>query len=70
MDIDTGATVRQITPGSGGYGDPHDRDPQLVLEDVVDGKVSVIRARSDYDVIVDTEAGTAIRSANRRAGAD
>jgi N-methylhydantoinase B len=44
------------TPGGGGYGDPHDRPPDEVLEDVVNGKVSVEKARAEYGVAVDKEA--------------
>jgi N-methylhydantoinase B len=37
----------------GGYGDPLERDPQLVLEDVLDGIVSTESARDIYGVILD-----------------
>lgn len=40
-------------PGGGGYGDPFDRDPARVLNDVVNGYVSIDAARSDYGVVVD-----------------
>jgi N-methylhydantoinase B len=45
--------VRLEPPGGGGYGDPRDRDPQLVLADVVDGYVSLERARVDYGVAIE-----------------
>jgi N-methylhydantoinase B len=45
------------TPGGGGYGDPLERDPEAVREDVVNGKVSVDRAREAYGVVVDPETG-------------
>ncbi|MEQ3549356.1 hydantoinase B/oxoprolinase family protein [Pseudonocardia nematodicida] len=38
------------SPGAGGYGDPRDRDPALVLRDVVDGRVSPDAARDRYRV--------------------
>jgi N-methylhydantoinase B len=38
--------------GGGGYGDPLERDPHLVLADVVDGLVSESRAREQYGVII------------------
>jgi N-methylhydantoinase B len=41
------------TPGGGGYGDPLERKPLDVLEDVRDGKVSVSSASTEYGVIVD-----------------
>jgi N-methylhydantoinase B len=43
------------TPGGGGYGDPLERPPEAVLADVVDGKVSVEKAREAYGVVVDLE---------------
>ncbi len=49
--------VSYRTPGGGGYGSPHERDPELVLADVLDGKVSVARAREAYGVVVDVEQG-------------
>ena len=40
------------TPGGGGWGDPFNRDPDLVLRDVQDGVVSPEAARNDYGVVV------------------
>ena len=37
----------------GGYGDPLERDPQLVLEDVIEGLVSPQAARDVYGVLLD-----------------
>ena len=36
--------------GGGGWGDPFEREPQKVLDDVLDGYVSVEGARRDYGV--------------------
>ena len=38
-------------PG-GGYGDPLERKPELVLEDVIDDYVSIERAEKDYGVVI------------------
>jgi N-methylhydantoinase B len=38
--------------GGGGWGDPFDRDPQAVLDDVLDEYVSVDGARRDYGVVL------------------
>jgi N-methylhydantoinase B len=38
--------------GAGGYGDPLERDPCRVLEDVLDDYVSVEAARRDYGVVI------------------
>ena len=40
------------SPGGGGFGDPLDRDPDLVLRDVRDGVVSVEAAEERYGVVV------------------
>ena len=39
-------------PGAGGYGDPLDRDPARVLEDVLDDYVSVGAALVRYGVVI------------------
>ena len=43
--------------GGGGYGDPLDRAPELVVEDVHSGWVSVEAAESVYGVVVSTDGG-------------
>ena len=42
------------TAGGGGYGDPLDRDPEAVKEDVADDYVSIARAARDYGVVIET----------------
>ena len=37
-------------PGGGGLGDPRERNPELVRQDVLDGLVSVEQARDAYGV--------------------
>ncbi|HET8607973.1 MAG TPA: hydantoinase B/oxoprolinase family protein [Gaiellaceae bacterium] len=37
-------------PGGAGYGDPREREPELVLRDVIDGYVSLAAAERDYGV--------------------
>jgi len=54
-------TLRALTPGGGGYGDPLARDPAAVAEDVADELVSVESARRDYGVALD--AGGAVDEA-------
>jgi N-methylhydantoinase B len=51
-----GDVVRLETPGGGGLGNPREREPEHVLNDVRNGYVSVEKARELY--------GVAIRSAN------
>ena len=42
--------------GGGGYGDPLEREPELVARDVKDGYVSVDAAREMYGVVVERES--------------
>lgn len=56
-------------PGGAGYGDPLGRDPDLVLEDVLDELVSVKRAYEDYGVVVDGASWQVDRPATARARA-
>jgi N-methylhydantoinase B len=55
--LDSGDVVEFETSSGGGFGDPFRRDPQLVLEDVRSGLVSVELAEFDYGVVI---AGDAI----------
>jgi N-methylhydantoinase B len=48
-----GDTFRHLSAGGGGYGDPLERDPVAVLEDVLEEKVSVAAAARDYGVVID-----------------
>ena len=66
--------------GGGGWGDPLDRDPQAVLDDVLDEYVSVAGAERDYGVVLTGSLedltleidhdGTERLRAERRAGAE
>jgi N-methylhydantoinase B len=53
MTLRRGATYRAVLAGGGGWGDPLDRDPEAVLDDVRNEKVSSEAARADYGVVVD-----------------
>ncbi|HET6562671.1 MAG TPA: hydantoinase B/oxoprolinase family protein, partial [Marmoricola sp.] len=50
--IRAGETVRIRTTGGGGWGDPLERDPSLVVRDVVWRKVSPSGALEDYGVVL------------------
>lgn len=54
--VHKGDRVRIHSAGAGGYGDPLERDPGRVLDDVLDGYVSIQAARQDYGVVL-TEDG-------------
>jgi N-methylhydantoinase B len=47
-----GEVVRVVTTGGGGWGDPLEREPALVLADVIEGRVSAERACDDYGVVL------------------
>jgi N-methylhydantoinase B len=44
--------VDTALPGGAGYGDPFERDPSAVMNDVVNGYVSVEAAERDYGVVI------------------
>jgi N-methylhydantoinase B len=46
-----GQIVRVVTTGGGGWGDPLRRELELVLRDVVEGRVSLASAQADYGVV-------------------
>lgn len=48
-----GDLVTIDAPGGGGYGDPFARDPERVLNDVIEGYVSLESAGADYGVVID-----------------
>lgn len=52
-----GDIVSVQTPGSGGYGDPFKREPERVLNDVIEGWVSLENARALYGVAIARENG-------------
>lgn len=70
-----GAVVRTVSPCGGGYGDPLERDPQDVLDDVLDELISVEHAHSSYGVVIDParmvvdEAASAAERARARTAA-
>jgi N-methylhydantoinase B len=50
--IPAGTLVRVETTGGGGWGDPLEREPELVALDVREGKVSARAAREAYGVVL------------------
>jgi N-methylhydantoinase B len=73
-----GEAFEYLYGGGGGWGDPLDRDPQRVLDDVLDEYVSLAAAERDYGVVlrgrledyslaVDAEATRRLRERRRRA---
>ena len=54
-ELPAGTVIRLEQTGGGGYGDPADRNPELVLTDVRNGYVSEEAARTLYKVEVNDE---------------
>ena len=52
IELEIGDIFVRETGGGGGYGDPLERDPQLVVDDVLDRKVSKRSAGEDYGVVL------------------
>ena len=52
LPVTEGEKLRYWTTGSGGFGDPQSRDPQLVRDDVLDGRISAKAARDTYGVTI------------------
>lgn len=48
-----GDVFRHVMAGGGGYGDPVERDPQSVLDDVLEGTLTQAEAARDYGVVID-----------------
>jgi N-methylhydantoinase B len=75
--VRAGELIRIRTTGGGGWGDPLERDPALVVRDVRWSKVSAGAAYDDYGVVLigegddlafDAEATAAARAARTRPG--
>ncbi|MFQ5897836.1 MAG: hydantoinase B/oxoprolinase family protein [Candidatus Methylomirabilia bacterium] len=60
-----GDVVSFQQPGAGGYGDPAEREPARVLEDVLDDYVSIGQARDAYGVVVDPRTMTVDEAATQ-----
>jgi N-methylhydantoinase B len=66
-----GDVIRIVGPNAGGYGNPHEREPQAVADDVMDGLLTAAQAESSYGVRMNAETGTidaAVTARLRAAG--
>ncbi len=52
LDLEPYQAVHLNTPGGGGYGNPFNRDPELVRQDVIAGYVTPEAAANEYGVAV------------------
>lgn len=53
VPMERGDVLRIETPGGGGFGHPFDRDPELVLRDLLGDFISPESALADYGVVID-----------------
>jgi N-methylhydantoinase B len=53
LELKPGDVLRIGTQGGGGFGDPLERDPDRVREDLFNGYISAETARQSYGVVVD-----------------
>ncbi len=75
LQLNAGDVYRCQLAGVGGWGDPHERDPALVEEDVRQDKISIAFAAREHGVVVDPHtltvdgtATTALRARLARGG--
>lgn len=66
LTLRKGDVIALVSPGGGGFGDPLERDPALVLEDVLDGYVTPAAAREAYGVVLDGSGRAVDLEATRR----
>ncbi|WP_186670977.1 hydantoinase B/oxoprolinase family protein [Sporosarcina sp. BP05] len=52
VKVNSGDSFLRPSAGGGGLGDPLKRDPNAVIEDVIDEYVSIERAKKDYGVVI------------------
>ncbi len=55
IELMGGDKITGTAGGGCGYGNPFERDPETVREDVINGYVSAEHARLDYGVVIDPQ---------------
>ncbi len=63
VPLPAGTVLSHRTAGGGGYGDPKQREPELVLDDVLDEFITLDDARDSYGVIIEPNSMTIDRAA-------
>jgi N-methylhydantoinase B/oxoprolinase/acetone carboxylase alpha subunit len=67
ITLHSGDQLWEYIAGGAGYGDPLERDPESVLADVLDGKVSRNGARGVYGVVLDGDTVDEVATKDARA---
>lgn len=58
ISVHAGDVLVHVQQGGGGYGDPYERDPEKVLQDVLDEKLTPDYVEREYGVVIDIEHRT------------
>jgi N-methylhydantoinase B len=66
LHLGEGEVVSFMTGGGGGYGPPLERDPENVLNDVLDGYISLSCAKEEYGVVISEDSMTLDPAATAR----
>jgi len=56
IPVKAGDLLTHIQPGAGGYGPAFTRDPERVLDDVIDEKITLDQAEREYGVVIRRDA--------------
>jgi N-methylhydantoinase B/oxoprolinase/acetone carboxylase alpha subunit len=68
--LEAGDHFEVLTTGGGGRGDPILREPSRVLEDFLDGYVTLAQARDNYGVVIDSQSKTIDSEGTKRTRAN
>jgi N-methylhydantoinase B/oxoprolinase/acetone carboxylase alpha subunit len=60
--LKAGDVLTHIQPGAAGYGPPARRDPERILADVLDEKITAELAKREYGVLVDAGNSRVVRN--------
>jgi N-methylhydantoinase B len=69
MSVQQGALIVHEQAGAGGFGDPFDREMQLILDDIKDGKITPAFAKDRHGVML-TDEGAIDESASAQRRED
>jgi len=70
LEVRRDDVFRHLLAGAGGWGDPLERDPGLVLRDVLEEKLTAAYARREYGVAIDAEARKVLPAETARLRAE